>query len=590
MLKEAIYHRPKGNYAYAYDGNTLHLRLRTKKDDVEQATVIWDDPFNGEVKEEGWVWIPQESTPMEKCGSTELYDYWFTSLEPEHKRLKYAFELQNSNETIYYTEKGFYTEKSSSFPGFFTFPYLLEEDVFQAPEWVKDTVWYQIFPERFANGNPDNNPPGALGWGEAEPAGDNFFGGDFEGIIHYLDHLEDLGVTGIYLTPIFKAHSNHKYDTVDYFMIDPQFGDKKKFKELVEKCHARGIKVMLDAVFNHCGFYFPPFQDVLEKGSKSAYVDWFFIQDFPLQTEPRPNYSTFGYESKMPKLNTANQEVRNYLLEVGRYWVKEFDIDGWRLDVSNEVSHEFWRVFRNEVKKIKPDLYILGEIWHDALPWLGGDQFDAVMNYPYTGPAIEYFAERSISTETFVYQTTEALMMYPKTVTKAAFNLLGSHDTPRIASICNENKDKVRLLFAFLLSSPGTPCIYYGDEIGMSGGMDPGCRKCMEWDPAKQDQDLFAFIKQLIQLRKEYKAIGSEGEFQFINFDNKEQKLLYKKSYQNETILFFINNSSESVQFEVPNKYKNLQGADLLAETLAWKDLRESIFVESYSIKVIKIQ
>ena len=214
--------------------------------------------------------------------------------------------------------------------------------------------------------------------------------------LNILDYLEELGINGIYFTPIFHAYSNHKYDTIDYREIDPQFGTKETLKTLIEECHKRNIRVMLDAVFNHSGYYFLPFQDLLEKGEKSKYKDWFHPHSFPLKGGERPNYETFGFFESMPKLNTANPEVKKYLLEVSAYWIEEFDIDGWRLDVANEVDQPFWREFRKTVKNIKPDLYILGEIWHDSMPWLRGDQFDAVMNYPFTNHVFRLVASQTI--------------------------------------------------------------------------------------------------------------------------------------------------------------------------------------------------
>ncbi|TWD94527.1 alpha amylase catalytic subunit [Neobacillus bataviensis] len=322
---------------------------------------------------------------------------------------------------------------------------------------------------RFANGNPKLNPEGTLTWGSQNPEPDTFFGGDLEGIIENINHLVKLGVTGIYFTPIFKAVTNHKYDTIDYMEIDPHFGDKFTFKELVEVCHKNGIRVMLDAVFNHSGFYFNAFQDVLEKQEKSNYKDWFHLREFPVQAFPEPNYDTFAFTHMMPKLNTEHPEVKEYLLHVAKYWIEEFDIDGWRLDVANEVDHEFWRAFRKTVKAIKPDAYILGEIWHDSMPWLQGYQFDAVMNYPFTNTSLDFFAKDKINAEEFAQQLTKVLTSYPKNVNEVAFNLLGSHDTPRVLTVCDENIDKLKLLFLFQLSFIGTPCIYYGRRNRING-------------------------------------------------------------------------------------------------------------------------
>ncbi|MUK89001.1 alpha-glycosidase [Ornithinibacillus sp. L9] len=548
MLKEAIYHRPKNNFAYAYDKNTLHIVLQTKKDDVESVSLIFGDPYDWE--NEKW---QTQTIEMTLSGSTALHDYWFISVKPEFRRMRYAFQCSDKVETIFYTEGGIFPTKPSEISNYFCFPYLNSADVFMVPSWVKDTVWYQIFPERFANGDSNLDPDGTLEWGSTDPSPTNFFGGDFQGVIDHLDHLVELGIGGIYFTPIFKAYSNHKYDTIDYMEIDPQFGDKETFRSLVQECHKRGIRVMLDAVFNHSGYYFPPFQDVLKNGEESIYKDWFHIWDYPVITEPRPNFDTFAFVGSMPKLNTENPEVKEYLLNVARYWIEEFDIDGWRLDVANEVDHAFWREFRHVVKTAKKDAYILGEIWHDSMPWLQGDQFDAVMNYPFTNGAIEYFAKDNLSAESFASSITNVLHMYPKHVNEVAFNLLDSHDTPRILTLANGNKDRVKLLYLFQLSFIGSPCIYYGDEIGMAGGQDPGCRACMEWDEKNQDRELFTFVKTLIDLRKTEPIFGNHADFRLIEANHEQNYIIYEKYNSERKLIFLLNNSTNSVQVDLSN-------------------------------------
>ncbi|MEQ2527936.1 alpha-glycosidase [Robertmurraya yapensis] len=543
MIKEAIFHRPKNNFAYAYDKDTLHIMLQTKKDDVVDVQLIAGDPYD-------WVdgtW-QTTSSPMTKSGTTSLYDYWIIEIEPTFHRMRYGFKCSDEKETLYFTEGGFFSNKPTEIANYFCFPYLNNIDVFQAPDWVKDTVWYQIFPERFGNGDSSINPKGTLEWGSTVPTPSNFFGGDFQGVIDHLDHLVELGISGIYFTPIFKAYSNHKYDTIDYIEIDPQFGDKETFRRLVKECHKRGIRVMLDAVFNHSGFYFPAFQDLLENQEKSSYKDWFHLWEFPVVTEPKPNFDTFAFTSQMPKLNTENPEVKEYLLNVARYWVEEFDIDGWRLDVANEVDHAFWREFRKVVKAAKHDAYILGEIWHDSMPWLQGDQFDAVMNYPFTNSAIDFFAKDTISAQDFTDSIVKVLHMYPKNVNEVAFNLLDSHDTPRILTLANDNPERVKLLYLFQLSFIGSPCIYYGDEIGMAGGQDPGCRACMEWDESKQDRELFNYVKTLIAWRKEDPLVGNGGDFRFIHADVEKSYVVYEKSDEQRRLLFVLNNSDEEIE------------------------------------------
>jgi cyclomaltodextrinase / maltogenic alpha-amylase / neopullulanase len=559
VFKEAIYHRPKDNYAYVCTNGELNITIRTKKNDLKKVTLIHGDPYNWEDKQ--W---QTTTTPLKKSGSDQLFDFWIVSLNPPFRRLRYGFILDDGTETVCFTEKGFYSEPPLDDTAYyFCFPYMNNADIFKAPSWVKDTVWYQIFPERFANGNKSHDPEDVLAWGSEEPTPVNFFGGDLEGVIQNIPYLKELGISGIYFTPIFKAFSNHKYDSIDYMEIDPQFGTKETLKELVKVCHENNIKVMLDAVFNHSGFYFPPFQDVLEKGKDSLYKDWFHIHEFPIITEPLPNYDTFAFTPFMPKLNTENPEVKEYLLETGRYWVREFDIDGWRLDVANEVDHAFWREFRKEVKAIKPDLYILGEIWHDSIPWLRGDQFDAVMNYPFTTNILKLFAKQSISPREFVESMTGVIHMYTRNINEAAFNLVGSHDTPRILTECEEDIERVKQVFTLMLTFIGTPCIYYGDEIGMTGTQDPGCRKCMEWDKENQNTDLFNHIQKLIQLRQDHPLLRNAGELSFVAPDHHDKCLAYTKSDSDKTILVILNTSSQSLEYTLPNGLGGKNGKNL---------------------------
>ncbi|MCT2536991.1 alpha-glycosidase [Aquibacillus koreensis] len=583
MIKEAIFHRPKNNYAYAYDKDTLHIQLQTKKGDMDSVELVFGDPYD-------WVnekW-QMKSKEMLKSGSTDSHDFWFIEVKPEFHRMRYGFRCSDSKETFYYTEGGIFPSAPSEIHNYFCFPYLNNIDVFNAPNWVKDTVWYQIFPERFGNGDKNFNPEGALPWASADPSPTNFFGGDFQGVIDHLDYLEDLGINGVYFTPIFKAYSNHKYDTIDYMEIDPQFGDKDTFRTLVKECHKRGIRVMLDAVFNHSGYYFPPFQDVLNEKEHSKYKDWFHLRGFPIVQEPIPNYDTFGFVGSMPKLNTENPEVKKYLLNVARYWIEEFDIDGWRLDVANEVDHAFWREFRKVVKDAKHDAYILGEIWHDSMPWLQGDQFDAVMNYPFTNGAIDFFAKQVISTDQFANTISKVLHMYPANVNEVAFNLLDSHDTPRILTLSHNDKRRVELLYLFQLSFVGTPCIYYGDEIGMAGGQDPGCRACMVWEPENQDLKLFHFVQKLIKLRKTVPSFGNKGTFKFLQANNIDNTIVYEKKTENERLIFVLNNSDKKKWVSL-QELSNKTCQELLTEQTITFEKDAVVNLEAYGYKCYKL-
>ena len=561
MNLHGILHLPSSNYAYAYNKETLHIRLRTAKDDVTQVTLRAGDPYQwvsggggGNLNAEGAMGWVCEDIPMEKEASTDLFDFWFAVVKPPFRRLRYGFFIESGIHKIFYGEGGILNlqdadnrQATEQLLNYFCFPFLNAADIYDSPFWAKDTVWYQIFPERFANGDPSINPEKTLEWGSIDPTWDSFFGGDIQGWIDKLDYLVELGITGIYTCPIFKSPSTHKYDTTDYFEIDPQFGDKETFKRFVELAHSKGIKVMLDIVVNHCGYDFAPWQDVLEHGENSKYKDWFHIRNFPvvtLEDETYPNYDAFAFVKKMPKMKTENPEVRDYFLKVATYWVKEFDIDGWRLDVSNEVDHTFWREFRKAVRAVKDDVYILGEVWHDSSPWLRGDQFDAVMNYPLTTAILNFIAKGKTTPAQFKEAMEKIQTMYTRNVSEVNFNLLGSHDTERLLTICGGNKEKALLAYSFLMTLSGSPCIYYGDEIGMDGSDDPDCRKCMIWDKDKQDLNMLAIFKKLIEVRKNYPAMRATT-IKWIYIDDAENLIIFKKLHDEGDIYVILNNSNE---------------------------------------------
>lgn len=546
MQREAIYHRPKNNWSYAYDRQTIHIRLRTKREDVQHANLIHGDKYN-------WHILGHQTTEMKVFAQDALYDYWQAEVRPDFKRLKYGFKLQSGKETLWMNEQGLHEMEPSNIYIYFEFPFLNAADIFEPPAWVKDAVFYQIFPDRFANGDSSIDPLTVEKWG-AEPTPHNFFGGDLQGVMDHLDHLEQLGVNAIYFNPLFDAPTNHKYDTKDYRKVDPHFGTNELLKELVEQCHARGIRVLLDAVFNHSGKLFPPFIDVLEKGARSCYADWFHIRKFPMEVQNDiPTYDTFAFEPHMPKLNTENDEVQEYLLDIARYWIESIGVDGWRLDVANEVDHRFWRKFRDVVKKANPDAYILGEIWHDSLPWLGGDQFDAVMNYPLTEAILDYAVRDTRDGRQFADMAGYLLAAYPHQATEATFNLLGSHDTPRLLTLSKGDKRRLKLATVIQFTFSGTPCIYYGDEVGITGEHDPGCRKCMEWDESKQDRELFQFFRDLIKLRKSHRAVR-DGTYEVLFAKHGSGVLSYAREADGEKFLVVLNSSKRKTSLVLPHK------------------------------------
>ncbi|WP_390887202.1 glycoside hydrolase family 13 protein [Fundicoccus culcitae] len=553
MDKAAIYHRPESEYAYMYDSKTVHIRIRTKKDNVEKVNILHGDPY--------LIYLPNQlmKSPLTKIASSRWHDYWQIELSGPHRRMSYIFELEAADEIIYYSDIGALSHEVSHLDiayNYFKLPYLHEADRFKEPRWVKDTVWYHIFPERFANGDPSLTPEGALPWNSTiVPKNRDFFGGDLKGIYDHLDYLEDLGINGLYFCPIFEANSNHKYDTVDYYEIDKHFGDKEMFRKLVDEAHRRGMRVMLDAVFNHIGSHAPQWLDIVEKGEQSIYKDWFHIHSLPIKAVDMKdyrnyqaiNYDAFGYVPNMPKWNTSHPEVKQHLLAIAKYWIEEFDIDAWRLDVANEVDHRFWRSFHDEVTALKPDFYIVGEIWHSSQAWLQGDQFHAVMNYPLTRAISDFFLTKTANATELNERIQEQTMLYRKQTNQVMLNSLDSHDTPRILTIAGGDKKAVKSALAFMYLQQGSPCLYYGTEMGLDGGNDPECRKVMPWDPEQQDLDMHAFVRQLIHLRREYAHHIVNGT---TSYQVEGNLIMVEIVYDEKVIKGYFNQSEESVTVE----------------------------------------
>lgn len=572
----ALRHEPKSNYCFAYSNETIELRFKATKDDLKKVNVVYGDKYKWEEY--------KKTETMEKAFSDGKFDYFIIRVKAPFKRLSYYFELYEKgiiSKKYYYTEWGFVetideSDKDLLQKYMMHYPYINNTDLHQVPEWVKGAVFYQIFPERFYNGDDNLSPENTVEW-DAQPTRENFFGGDLVGVKEKLDYLADLGVNAIYLNPIFEATTNHKYDTIDYKKIDPHFGDEQTLIELVQKAHSLGIKVVLDCVFNHSGYKFDKFLDVKENGKDSEYRDWFYINDYPVNEE-KLNYETFGFEPKMPKLNTENEEVIDYLIDVATYWIETADIDGWRLDVADEIDHKFWRVFREEVKKVKDDLFIVGEIWHNSKNWLRGDQFDSIMNYPVQTACYEYFAKDKIDRDEFKYKINRTYFDYTSQVNEVMMNLLDSHDTPRFITEANGNKDKLILAFVFELFYPGCTSLYYGTEIGLEGGKDPDCRKTMQWDKRTWDMELYQIFYKLIHISNEHEVFNT-GDFRWLDYDD---FIAYKRFNDKEEIWVLINKSDKAKTIKV-DKNKSTQSLITHAEV-------SKVKVQKNSFEIIKIE
>lgn len=574
MNKYAIYHITDAPYAYGKDLNTLTVVLRTAKDDIKKCTIYYKDRYD---------WENDFSfKEMNVNASTELFDFYKTDISVDRDRYRYFFKLMDKDdELIYLDERGLRDfEIPRKEATAFQYPYIAKTDLYNEVNWLQEAVVYQIFVDRFCNDDKNNDSKDFLPWG-SEVSQTSMFGGDLKGITSKLDYLKDLGIDLIYLTPIFKSSSNHKYNISDYFDIDPQFGTLDDAKTLVSQCHNRGIRIVFDAVFNHSGDDFFAFKDVIENGEKSRYKDWYFIDNYPVDQE-EVNYYTFAKNIKtMPKFNTDNEEVKEYLLKVGEFWVNEVGIDGWRLDVCDEVDHDFWRNFKIRVKQANEDAIIVGEIMHEATSFLKGDQMDSIMNYPFKGAMVDFFAKKSITVEQFNEILAQNTTIYMDSITRQLWNLIGSHDTQRFLTECNNNIERLKLAIVFQFSYIGVPYIYYGDEVGLDGGDEPQSRKCMIWDKKNQNQDLFKWYKKIIKIRKNNLALVY-GDYKTLYC--KENILVFERNYNNEKVVVAINNN------EV--KYKVNIKLDEIAEDLfnnEFVSLSNNLVLDNMGFKMFKI-
>lgn len=583
-----------------------------------------------------------------------------------------------------------------------------QTNFYDPPDWSKEAIWYQIFPERFYNGDKSNDPkpidlkgswpyfvpedwqihPWTSDWYELKSwekntgmdfyrnAGLRRYGGDLQGIIDKLDYLKQLGVNAIYINPIFEAPSLHKYDASMYHHVDNNFGPDpegdrkiwekenpadpntwqwtsadKLFLKLIEEAHARNIKIIIDGVFNHTGTTFWAFQDILKNQQNSPYKDWYVIKkwDDPQTPENEFDYQGWYGVKDLPEINEDENGLvegpANHIHAIVKRWMDpnkdgnpEDGIDGWRLDVADMVNHKFWQKFRKWVKEINPDAYLVGEVWwkdwkndemYNAAPWLR-KEFDAVMNYRFTRAIKNLIFSKKYFTgvEGFIDTMKTMMNQYGENL-YVMMNLLGSHDTERLASLVvnpdnlydhsgnpgqnpqfdvrkpnNAERRKQKLAVAVQFTLPGAPHIYYGDEAGMWGGDDPDCRKPMLWkefkydiekshpfgkprkpDIVEFDDSLFNWYKKLAALRKEYKIL-SLGTVEFSKL-NKSQILIYKREYENKKIIVIGNINPHKIKIDL-NDIKYLKEKNTWAELISRKKISNGkIVLQPYDIMIL---
>lgn len=562
MKKEAVLHIPLSQYAYAHreaqrEEYRLTIRIRAAKGDIQACRVCYGDRVDLQEP------IRMREAEMKKTASDDLFDYFELTFAPRFTRVCYYFLLDDGKEKLYYYSRGFCRVMDCHRTEYFQFPYIRREDILQIPSWAKEAVLYHIFPDSFATGKQRIDTAGKDG----RP-----LGGTLRGISENLDYLERLGVTCIYLNPVFTAHSYHRYDTADYFSLDPSFGSREELAAFVSRCHALGIRVILDGVFNHCGPDFFAFRDVRLHGEASRYRDWFYQMPLPVHYCDPPEYEAFAYVREMPKLNTGNPEVVNYLCRVGVYWIEETDIDGWRLDVANEVNHDFWRSFRRAVRRVKPDCFLIAEIWEDAQPWLLGDQFDSSMNYPFSLLCRDFFAKRKLSAKEFDEQIQKLIMRYPKDVALAQMNFLDTHDVPRFLSDCDKDKRRLKLAFFYLFMSCGIPSVFYGDECYLEGNTEQEYRAAMDWDRVKRSETID--LSGWIALRRTHRAL-THGSYETVYAGKDDGIYVFARTYEKERALVCLNNSEQ--KRELPRRCASFFGK------FAGQEEKSPVFLEAMS-------
>lgn len=549
MKYEAILHIPMSQYAFGLDETHVVYRLRAARGDLKSCTLIYGDRSCRRTP------VDYFYAEMEKIAEDNLFDWWEVTLETHIKRLCYGFRLvdQMDEATLYYGDQ-FNDKLTIDRSEYFQLPYNHRADRADVPAWMQDAIVYNIFPDSFATAKGSiTGQPTETTWNGEVVRGK--LGGTIRGIMENLPYIKDMGFNCIYMNPIFVAGEYHKYDLIDYFHIDPAFGTDEDFKELVQTAHSMGIRVMIDGVFNHVGWKFDAFKDVIEKGKSSEYWDWFFrLQEpviIPDNMEDYPTYECFGYERMMPKTATDNPAVQDYFCRVGVHWVKEYDIDGWRLDVASEVNDGFWRAFRSAVKAIKPDCALIGEVWETASHWLDGSMFDSTMNYDFRRHCRRFFALQDIDAQAFNSRVTDMIMRYRRQVTYGQLNLLDSHDVSRFLSLCDGDISRMKLAVLFQMTFVGMPCVFYGDEKGMTGVLEEEYRHPMPWN--NKESELQLFYRQATHLRQQHSSLR-RGNFRMIFAGRDGGMIHYTREISGEVIGVMMNRSNDSVNVSIPGE------------------------------------
>lgn len=552
MIYSGISHYADQRDAFFLENGKLRIRIATARGDMNAIYLHVRDKYIGLDRAD-----TRACYKMRRYASDFGHDYFSADIDiqmaghfqknPDMLCLRYFFELvDEAGARVWYGDSRFFSGEPGDVEAMYDCPLISRRELtFHIPDWAKNAVIYQIFPTRFAT---TENVPDKL-WYKAPIAWNDDLKGNLRGIIEHIPYLKELGVDVIYMTPIFRSNTSHKYDTIDYYAVDPSLGDENDLHELVDKAHANGMRVMLDGVFNHTSPDFFAFKDIKKNGKKSEYYDWYYLDSddisFGSRTE-KPSYQSFAYVGMMPKLNLSNPETADYVTGVACHYIKEFGIDGWRLDVADEIGHSFWKKFRKAVKAVNPDALLVGEVWHFSPDFLQGDEWDSVMNYAFYKNIGEMICEGHITPSGFLSQQGFLNGEYHSAVLPVLWNLIDSHDTSRFLYRAGGDKRKLALAAAFQMLTPGTPFIYYGDEVAMTGGDDPDNRRGMLWDESKQDKDMYHWYQRLTYFRHTINAL-TQGDYLRVDADDEKGLLEYHLS-SGEVLIFHTSDGDISAR------------------------------------------
>lgn len=616
-------------------GEGWRVRLRTLRGDVA-ATGLWiDAPAPGAPAGRP----PANERPMALVGTDGPFDVWegtipvpvLASGAPAALPILYTFTLRDGT-TMERDPKTYSLDPTKA--------------AFRTPDWAKDAVWYQVMVDRFRNGDPSNDPNGTIPWdhdwyqpfGSEGKDGQTFYrhyvfsrfaGGDLQGLQDRLPYLRDLGVNALYLMPMFQASTPHKYNATSFIHVDEHFGTRgdyapaeakedlldpatwtftptdRRFLAFIREAKRMGFRVVIDGVFNHCGTNHPAFRDLKVHGKSSRYADWFDITSWdPFAYEAWWGFSELPVFRKDPDTGLASASVRKHIFDVTRRWMDpdgdgdpSDGIDGWRLDVPNEVPLPFWHEWCALVRRINPEAYVVGEIWERADQWLDGRAFDAVMNYEFAKPAISWVIDRreKITASEFDRRLAELRMAYAPECSYAMMNLLDSHDTDRIASMArnpdrkynhlnreqegnpydagrpgDEDRARQRLLALLQMTYVGAPMVYYGDEAGMWGSNDPNNRRPMLWDDLPPNQNpqerpdaaIREHYRSVIGLRRSLPALRT-GSYRTVLADDAQDVLAFVREKEGQRVVVALNASTKpaTVSLPVDGAFRDVFGA-----------------------------